>query len=71
MMCINFVWETVRNIFLEKMSSWLMIFFSFLFQRSLKREHLIIKWILRVTHAYKDSSIDFADWIADGAILSR
>jgi len=40
-------------------------------RRSLKREHLIIKWILRVTHAYKDSSIDFADWIADGAILSR
>ena len=37
----------------------------------MKREHLIIKWILRVTHADKDSSIDFADWIKDGTILSR
>jgi len=40
-------------------------------RRSLKREHLIIKWILRVTHADKNSSIDFADWISDGNILSR
>ena len=37
----------------------------------MKREHLIIKWILRVTHADKNSSIDFADWISDGNILSR
>ena len=39
-------------------------------QRSLKREHLIIKWILRITHLDKDMSIDFADWIRDGTVLS-
>ena len=46
-------------------------FFSYFFQRSLKREHLIIKWILMVTHVNKDSSLDFADWIKDGSILSK
>jgi len=40
-------------------------------RRSLKREHLIIKWILRVTHINKDGSIDFADWIQDGGVLSK
>ena len=40
------------------------------FQRSLKREHVIIKWILKVTHKDKDMSIDFAEWIRDGKILS-
>jgi len=40
-------------------------------RRSLKREHLIIKWILMVTHVNKDSSLDFADWIKDGSILSK
>jgi len=39
-------------------------------RRSLKREHLIIKWILRITHLDKDMSIDFADWIRDGTVLS-
>ena len=41
------------------------------FQRSLKREPLIIKWMLRITHKDKDGSIDFADWIQDGQILSN
>ena len=40
-------------------------------QRSLKREHVIIKWILKVTHKDKDSSIDFADWIKDGKVLTQ
>jgi len=40
-------------------------------RRSLKREHLIIKWILRITHLDKDMSIDFADWVQDGAVLSQ
>jgi hypothetical protein len=40
-------------------------------QRSLKREHVIIKWILKVTHKNKDMSIDFADWIKDGRVLSQ
>merc|ERR1712156_521209 len=34
-------------------------------KRSLKREHLIIKWILRITHLDKDMSIDFADRIKE------
>ena len=46
-------------------------FFCFAFQRSLKREHLIIKWILRIIHKDKDGSIDFADWIQDGQVLSN
>ena len=37
----------------------------------MKREHLIIKWMLRITHKDKDGSIDFADWIQDGQILSN
>ena len=45
--------------------------FAFFFQRSLKREHLIIKWILRITHLDKDMSIDFADWVQDGTVLSQ
>jgi len=40
-------------------------------KRSLKREHLIIKWILRIIHKDKDGSIDFADWIQDGQVLSN
>jgi len=40
-------------------------------RRSLKREHLIIKWILRITHLNKDMSIDFADWVQDGTVLSQ
>lgn len=40
-------------------------------RRSLKREHLIIKWILRITHLDKDMSIDFADWVQDGTVLSQ
>merc|ERR1712062_600780 len=40
-------------------------------KRSLKREHLIIKWILRIIHKEKDGSIDFADWIQDGQVLSN
>jgi len=40
-------------------------------RRSLKREHLIIKWILRITHLDKDMSIDFADWIQDGVVLTQ
>jgi len=40
-------------------------------KRSLKREHLIIKWILRIIHKDKDGSIDFADWIRDGQVLSN
>merc|ERR1711976_867000 len=40
-------------------------------KRSLKREHLIIKWMLRITHKDKAGSIDFADWIQDGQILSN
>ena len=50
---------------------YLEILFLIFFQRSLKREHLIIKWLLRVTHVNKDSSIDFADWIRDGTILMK
>lgn len=38
--------------------------------RSLKREHIIIKWMLRITHLNKDMSIDFADWIQDGTVLT-
>ena len=41
------------------------------FQRSVKREHIIIKWILRITHMDKNSNIDFADWIQDGRVLSK
>ena len=40
-------------------------------QRSVKREHIVIKWILRVTHMDKNSSIDFADWVQDGVVLSK
>ena len=31
----------------------------------------MIKWILKVTHKDKDSSVDFADWIKDGKILTQ
>lgn len=39
-------------------------------KRSLKREHIIIKWMLRVTHLNKNLQIDFADWILDGTVLT-
>lgn len=39
-------------------------------KRSLKREHIIIKWMLRVTHLNKNLQIDFADWILDGTVLA-
>ena len=47
--------------------------FSFLFflQRSRKREHIIIKWMMKITHINKDMSIDFADWIQDGMVLKQ
>jgi hypothetical protein len=40
-------------------------------QRSVKREHIVIKWILRVTHTDKNSNVDFAEWIRDGKVLSE
>lgn len=42
-----------------------------LFQKSYKREHLIIKWILRITHMNKDGEVDFSDWVQDGKVLSK
>ena len=41
------------------------------FQKSYKREHIIIKWILRITHMNKDGEVDFADWLQDGKVLSK
>ncbi|TRY81133.1 hypothetical protein TCAL_12675 [Tigriopus californicus] len=40
-------------------------------KRSVKREHIVIKWILRVTHMNKDMSIDLAEWLQDGKVLSN
>ena len=44
---------------------------SLVFQKSYKREHLIIKWILRITHMNKDGEVDFGDWVQDGKVLSK
>ena len=41
------------------------------FQKSYKREHLIIKWILRITHMNKDGEVAFSDWVQDGKVLSK
>ena len=41
------------------------------FQKSYKREHLIIKWILRITHMNKDGEVDFGEWVQDGKVLSK
>ena len=41
------------------------------FQKSYKREHIIIKWILRITHMNKDGEVDFSDWVQDGKVLSK
>jgi len=40
-------------------------------RKSYKREHIIIKWILRITHMNKDGEVDFADWLQDGKVLSN
>jgi len=40
-------------------------------RKSYKREHLIIKWILRITHMNKDGEVDFSDWVQDGKVLSN
>jgi hypothetical protein len=48
-----------------------LICFCVPFQRSVKREHMVIKWILRITHMDKNSNIDFAEWIKDGRVLSK
>ena len=45
--------------------------FASQFQKSYKREHLIIKWILRITHMNKDGEVDFSDWVQDGKVLSK
>ena len=50
---------------------WQLNLASLVFQKSYKREHLIIKWILRITHMNKDGEVDFADWVQDGKVLSK
>jgi len=35
----------------------------------MKREHIIIKWMMRITHLNKDMEVDFADWVQDGTVL--